>query len=196
MSNYISIIIPSLMKRDLKPTLESIKNQNCSNYITYIIPDIHKKGVAYTLNNGICGIESEYVFICNDDIVLYPHCLEVLSEALQKNKDCSFAYCDFYWNYPTRKKHFMSKEWNYKELQKGNYISEVAMIRRKDICSYSEHLKRLVDWDFWLRMGKGGEKGIYVKEILFEHNDDMKGISSEGNYEHYKKIIYSLHGIK
>jgi glycosyltransferase involved in cell wall biosynthesis len=146
--------------------MESIKNQSYENIEIRSSRDLDCKGQSHCRNAGVKQSTGKYLFFCDADIELYPKCIEIMVESLERNKDRSFVYCDYVLAGDLFGVH-KAESWNPPLLEKYNYISTMSMVRRDDFPGFDEKLKRYEDWDLWLTMAKAGLEGLYIPEVLF-----------------------------
>ena len=79
------------------------------------------------------------------------------------NNDISWVYC----NYILGNKFLKFRNFDEKELNKINYCSTMSLIQAQDFPGFTEHLKRLQDWDLFLQLSEKGKKGKWIDEYLF-----------------------------
>ncbi|MEA3398139.1 MAG: glycosyltransferase family 2 protein [Patescibacteria group bacterium] len=188
----ISIIIPLYNQaKKLDKCLASIKNQTYSNYEIIVVNDrsldrlshlikkyknefgikiefIHNStnhGAPYSRNKGYLRSKGEYILFCDADIVLAPNALEKMLETLRQNPNASYAY-------PAHKYgHKLFRLWPFdaEKLKQMPYIHSTALVRREHLpdMPWDEELKRLQDWDLWLKLLKAGHTGAWVSQTLF-----------------------------
>lgn len=190
----ISIIIPVYNQAEkLKCCLASILLQTYKNYEVIIVNDgstdksgqaakdfaekfkehgIHfhvieqeNKGAPNARNHGFQASKGEYTLFCDADAELEENFLWEMINALQNNKEASYAYSSFWWG----QKLFKLGPFDEKKLRQMPYIHTMSLIRTKDfpVTGWDENLKKLQDWDLWLTMLLEGHKGVWVDKILF-----------------------------
>jgi glycosyltransferase involved in cell wall biosynthesis len=172
----ISIIIPHLPERDISETLKSIKEQTINDYEIIVITDDIRKGACWCRNRGFEKSKGEYLFFCDDDVILAPNCLYKMKQILDTMEDISFVYCNFELIGDINNK-VKGKRFNINKLKEFNYINTMSMIRRFVFPMFDESLERLQDWDLWLTIIDKNYKGYWVDEQLFVSKTDNKGIS-------------------
>lgn len=195
LNHLVSIIIPHIWERALI-CLESLKKQTHRNIEIIVIVDNDQKGPGKPRNQGAHMARGEYLFFCDDDIILRPECIERMLEALERNPDASFSYCD-YDKIGSLVGVEKSREWDPDFLMRQNYISTMSLIRKNDFPGFDEDLERYVDWDLWIRMATENKKGKYIPEVLFKAHFKSGGISVRGPVDRLGKtnILKKKHDI-
>jgi len=156
-------------------------------------------------NIAIKAANGNYITSANTDDRLYPKALEKLAKALDDNKDCALAYADvdivrqidgapvqtFRWG-----------EGGLADLLNGCFIGPMPMWRKslhdkhgyfleKETLLNGEEYKYQVtsDYEFWMRLAKGGEKFYHIKQVLgaylrhennLEHRHSLRSIWENG----------------
>lgn len=205
----ISVIIPMYnAEKTIKQTIESILEQSYKDFEIIIVDDesidnsnqiikIFKERVQYfkidhsgantARNYGAEKANGEYLFFCDDDIILDKNIFTKLKKALDDNDNPSYAYCSF----KIGVKKIPSKKFNVEELKKRNYISTMSLIRKKDFVGFDPDLIKFQDWDLWLTMLEQGKVGVFVPEVLFW----TKG-SPQGKSRWLPRIFYKIPWLK
>lgn len=170
----ISVVVPHLDSRELFFRAYSLPSIEANRPAEIVVSD----GIgnpAIRRNAGAKRATQEYLFFCDDDVVLSSGCLLELFTALEMNPSRAFAYCDFVGVtlpgmpapkagvvYEAKGKHF-----DRDELRKGNFISPMSLVRKSAFPGFDESLYKLEDWDLWLTIASAGKTGIYVPKTLF-----------------------------
>jgi len=190
----ISIIIPHRPDREIR-CIDSINSQTYKNLEVIIQFDDGKHGAAFQRNRGARRAQGEFLFFCDDDIILEPDCLEIMLKELNGQPDCSFAYCDY------RKAGALEgietmEEWCFPAATQRNFVSTMSLIRAGNFPGFDESLTRYQDWDLCIRIGKH-LKGWYIPKTLFTAYFDDDSISMQGRKSrlHNTEIIKKKHGI-
>jgi len=197
----ISIIIPTYQDaKYLIQTLKGILNQSYQNFETIIVDDGLKEearkkiekyledknkekiklikqvpaGAPAARNKGFRQSSGDFLFFCDDDIILEKNVLGKMIEILNKHLDISYVYCDFYLDW----KKFKSFNFNEERLKKMPYISAMSLIRREHFPGWDESLKKFQDWDLWLTMLEKGHRGYHISEALFKAIPRKRGMSN------------------
>lgn len=141
-------------------------------------------------NDGFKKATQPFVFFCDDDILLPANYIELLYNALIKNPNAAFSYTGYHGIVLHPHTHPMhgnfqipNIEFNKEALKQGNYISTMSLMRREVFPLFDESLKRLQDWDLWIRIVKNGGEGILVPSQTFYAYYLDEGITSNENSE-------------
>ncbi|MEA3450086.1 MAG: glycosyltransferase family A protein [Patescibacteria group bacterium] len=188
----ISIIIPIYNQpKKLQACLASIEAQTYGNYEIVLINDrsttklssvlnlfierfglklsIYNNqsnhGAPYSRNKGMRYAKGEYLLFCDADIIMKKIMLEKMHTVLQQNTDTSFVYSNHIFGW----KKFRFWPFDAGKLKNIPYIHSTSLMKREAYPkeAWDESLRRLQDWDFWLRVVEGGHKGIWIDEFLF-----------------------------
>jgi len=194
----ISIIIPTYKEAPyLIKTLDTILVQTYQDFEVIIVDDgltdeARKKTKSYLIgknkikllkqepagapaarNRGFRESKGEFLFFCDDDVILKKDALEKMVKALKEYLEVSYIYCGFYLGW----KIFPSFDFDANKLKKMPYISGVSLIRREHFLGWDESLKKFQDWDLWLTMLEKGYKGFHIPEALFKAIPKREGMS-------------------
>jgi len=190
----ISVIIPHRPDREIR-CIDSINRQTHKNIEVIIQFDDERHGAPFMRNRGARRAQGEFLFFCDDDIILEPDCLEIMVKDLQENPDCVFAYCDY------RKAGALDgaetmEEWCYPAATQRNFVSTMSLIRAGNFPGFDENLTRYQDWDLCLRIGKT-MRGHYIPKQLFTAYFEQDSISTQGpsNRRQNTELIKLKHGI-
>lgn len=138
-------------------------------------------------NAGAELASREYLLFWDDDCIMSAAYLPEMIAALQSSPDkVAFAYCDaLEIVHPEAPRHpfsgvkvRLSKTWNPGSLRRGNYISNMSIMKRAAFRGCDETLKRLVDYDMWLSMVDAGYEGVHVPRVLYHAYYLDQGISA------------------
>lgn len=161
----ISVVIPHMKSRDdffLSYCLPSVES-NCPSEIHVLDGDENNQ---WKRNRGAQLSHQEFLFFCDDDVILSRGLLGALLEGIG---DHDFAYCDYLAaNYPrsTFKRH-TARPFDVRALQKQNYISTMSLVRKSAFPGFDEKIESLQDWDMFLTMTSNGSTGVYVPNVHF-----------------------------
>jgi glycosyltransferase involved in cell wall biosynthesis len=187
----ISVIVPMSEKRNhffynfVYPLLEA-------NRPAEIIVNSDFGGAPKKRNVGFDMSTQEFIFFCDDDILMPKGYLEKLYNLLKANPTKAYAYTGYHGIVMHPETHPMrgnfqipSIPFNGERLKQGNYISTMSLIRREAFPRFDESLKRLQDWDLWLTMLGKGHEGIMLSgvENMYHAYYLDEGITSNGNNE-------------
>jgi glycosyltransferase involved in cell wall biosynthesis len=128
-------------------------------------------GAPHARNVGLQKATGDFVFFCDADVVVRPDLFSRLIEPLISDESRSFSYCDFFFG-----SHLMrGRVFNHAALKKRNFISSMALVRRKDAILWDEALTKFQDWDYWLSLSEKRKTGYYVPGALFRIVPREKG---------------------
>lgn len=219
----ITVIIPCRESDSPEITLGSLAKQTYQNYSAHVITDYRKHGAPWARNFGLSqrSRRTPYVLFSDADILWEKDALEVMMDTLQKAEvhemeypsswRTGYAYGGYYLQEQTmfddKLKTFRgpigSKPWDFEDLIQHNYISTMSLIRREALDAlgtmpWDESLRRLQDWDVWLRMAFAGWRGVWTGGVTFttkirpglsfqsvhrdEHTGDEEGVSYDQAY--------------
>ena len=184
----ISVIVPlSKKRRDffdnfVLPLIEA------NNPAEIIIND-NEGGAPKKRNDGFRKATQDFLFFCDDDILLPADYLGNLLDALDDQPLKGYAYGGYHGIVMHPQSHPMrgnfqipSRPFNANALKQGNYISTMSLMRKEVFPMFDETLKRLQDWDLWLTMLEQGVEGVYIPEKFYAYYLD-EGITSNTNNE-------------
>jgi glycosyltransferase involved in cell wall biosynthesis len=161
----ISVVIPHLKSR------EDFFRSYCLPSVEHNRPrEIHvldgDENNQWKRNKGASLSSQEFLFFCDDDVILSRDFLKKLLEGIG---DHDFAYCDYLAaNYPnSRVKRHTAREFDLKALRKQNYISTMSLVRKSAFPGFDERIESLQDWDMFLTMTSNGSTGVYVANVHF-----------------------------
>lgn len=189
----ISVVVPHLASRDeffQDYCLPSI----WANEPTEVIILTGDQHVQWKRNEGAHRATSEFLFFCDDDIILGKG---MFSKMLGQIGDHDFAYCDYLAaNHPTPGflKH-TAKKFSVPALRRQNYISTMSLVRASAFPGFDEELERLQDWDMFLTMVDRGSTGVYVPEASFIAFWLDKGITGNDNWKTARDQVREKHGL-
>ena len=187
----VSIIVPHQQSR----TDQYIKNYYNQSYPNFeiIVKSGHNINANKLRNEGAKLAKGEYLFFCDDDLILSKNCIKIMVKTLRGTPH-SICYCN-YNRIGLVNGIFKSQTWNIAKLIRGNYISAMSLIRAKGFCGWDESLNRLQDWDVWLTMASQNKTGIWIDKCLFTAVYDNTGISVKGqeDYQQSYNIITDKH---
>jgi len=182
----ISVIIPSRVDDDVL-SIKYLKKQTYKNIEIIVEYDKKQEGASVARNRGKEKAKGEYLFFCDNDLILNPNCLSDLYLALKKSKEAKWVFGKFYingdlfnenkdLNIPKDKK---SVEW----INYFQGISTMSLIEANVNPVFDEEQKRYNDWDLWLSLDKAGFKPAFCNKILFCTRIKPRDISSSSLLE-------------
>lgn len=142
-----------------------ISSLNSRGTITYIRHD-RNRGLAAARNTGIKASRGKYIAYLDDDDVYYPDHVSTLVDSLKSN-NAKVAYTDAYrahqveanGKYVTTLKDVpYSFDFDPDRILQTNFIPVLCFMHERLILNetglFDENLKRLEDWDMWIRMSR------------------------------------------
>lgn len=194
----VSILVPHKpSRRDFFNgyCLPSLRAQGANEILVDEDPEA---GVAVKRNRLAAKARNDYLFFCDDDVVLRGDCIQKMLQALYETqgKDfwttaTAFAYCDYLgvcWPgvpHPTLATSMggstglhRAREFCHATLRQFNYISTMSLLRRIAFTGFDETLPRYMDWDLWLTLTTQGHTGVYIPEVLFQAHYIDAGITA------------------
>ena len=156
------IIIDDGSKDGTKEIIENFASKD--DRIRWVRFEENSGTPALRYNQGMTLAKGEYIAFMFDDDEWYLDALEILHDFIQQNLDCGMIYglADYI---DIRTNKYIGKgfgaEWDYERLVKqGNFLCNNTVLVKKsvinDVGGYDEEpvLKRLCDWDLWVRIGE------------------------------------------
>ena len=165
----ISVITPSLPSRStyLAECIASVTAQTVKPREHLVAVDHQRLGPSAMRNALLAGVAGEWVAVLDDDDLLLPNHLEVLSGA---EGDVIYTYCEVSgkdWN-PNR-------DFDADELRQRSYIPATALIRTsllrelKGWREPSECPSGFEDWDLYLRALDAQAKFTCIPEVTWRY---------------------------
>lgn len=190
----ISIITPSFNQgKFIERTLSSVANQSGaeiehvvfdggstdntveilkrSNSLHYWVSE-KDKGQTDAVNKGISATDGEIIGWLNSDDVYYPDAIARVLEFFRKNPQVDVVYGmadhidinDYpFETYPT-------ESWDFERLKDVCFICQPALFFRRRLINQfgllDDSLHYCMDYEYWLRLGKGGVRFAYLEEKL------------------------------
>ncbi len=179
---FLKKAIESALSQSLKPKEIIVVNDSSidnteevaksfGNKIKYYFVDF--KNAQKTRNFGLEKSTGEFIVFLDADDYFHKDFLRYTQKELERDKELVLVYTDrinlIDKNIQEKlklEKEWKTKEFNYEELKKGNYISITSLIRKNFFKGFDENIARLQDWEAWLRLLKN-KKAKRVPKYLF-----------------------------
>jgi len=158
----VSVIIPSRVEEEII-SLPSLENQSYKKLEIIVERDKKKEGAPVCRNRGFKKSKGDFVLFSDNDLEWDEDAIAILHKTLIENPKAAYAYG----SYTLDGKLVGHQEFSSHDLWKWNYISTMALIRRKDFPGFDPKLKRFQDWDLWLTMLGKGKEGKFCGQCLF-----------------------------
>jgi len=189
----ISVIVPN-RPTEKNESLPSIKRQTYPNIEVINIIDKNLKGQAWARNQGIKKAKGEYIFCCDNDIELRPDCLMNLYKTLQEYKWAGWSFGRFSIDgieYNKNKNDPPENKYCAQFIDYFHGVSTMSLIRAECKPMFDEKMRRLEDWDLWVRLERAGHESIFCDKMLFETKSRPGGVSCGNDLEKWRKFLYS-----
>jgi len=155
--------------------------QKKDNRILYIRNDVNSGLPALRANQGIMHSRGMYISYMFDDDSWRPNALKALVDEIETETRLAVIYggCMMHFSGMDRST-LLKNEFEYYKLIENNLIANNAVIHHKKICEiygmYDMHLtmRRLNDWDLWLRWGKHVSFRL-IDEVISDANVGENG---------------------
>lgn len=213
--DYEVIVIDDCSTKDNSELNEiAVYNKTCHHdqyKVTYHRND-KNEGLPATRNKGILNSSGKYICYLDDDDMLYPNHLELLSSVLENSdykvvySDSMQARCSFT---PAGEINEITKDliWSYDfdkvRLFVENYIPVLCVMHDREclrVGTFDTELPCLEDWDMWIRMSNIYEflhLPIVTSQYTVRVGNIIPGVSSittdMGNFHKYIPVIYDKH---
>lgn len=177
--------------------MKSLKAQTIADEIIIIkVEDEDSLGASWARNEGVKRMrdltgETEFLLFSDNDINWQTNALETMVKVLKLAPKASYAYGRW------RKGNQVYSHFPFqgKVLKETNFISTMSLFRTKDFPKegFDESIKRLNDWELFLRMFlRYNKRGVYVNDLIFETSFPAPGQPSitEGHpIEEYHQAV-------
>jgi glycosyltransferase involved in cell wall biosynthesis len=156
----ISVIVTTHGK-DATACLASVNAQDAEHEVIEVDNDASASAAR---NEGFAKAKGRYVFWLDADCVLKPNILSRMRAQLECCDAFHFVYGDYERVGAFEDKTFVAGEFSLDRLLQANFVSTMSLIRRECVVPWDETIKRLEDWDFWLRVAEAGGQGYYLND--------------------------------
>jgi glycosyltransferase involved in cell wall biosynthesis len=130
------------------------------------------RGQAHAVNKGIAASDGEIIAWINSDDVYYPGALARVVDAFRANPEADVIYgqADHIDARDAIIEPYPTQAWDFAALAERCFICQpAAFVRRSTIERHGaldESLRYCMDYELWLRLGKGGARFHYLPEKL------------------------------
>lgn len=161
--------------------------------------NISNLGLSVSRNIGINMAKYEWIAYLDSDNRMRPHYISAFSDAIASNND---SLC-FYAKYATMSDGIgRGIEFSREKLYNSNYIDSNTIVHHKSLIqkygNYDPSLRRLVDWDFMLRL-TSEKSPIFIPTIVVDYNDsniDGGRISNKESFQKAQSYIIKKHKLR
>lgn len=200
---YVSQAIRSALNQTIRPFEVIVVDDGSTDNSTEVIKKYpvrllkqKNQGVVEAKNNGFHNSKGRFVLFLDADDILQPNAIEEYLKKYQKDKSKGFIYSDMkYFGAEAGK--LKAKEFNIRQLRKGNYIHNSALIKREAFEAIGGYHQRMVggyeDWDLYISLVEQGYKGEYVSKPLLNYRRHKSALSR--NVIEQKKALELIYDV-
>ena len=143
-----------------------------SNYNVSVINQ-ENQGLVSSRNNAIIISSGEFILPLDADDLFEPGMIECCVNALLTNPKASICYTNCRYFGDIEKIPDWIRPWDFAQLCEKDILCYASMYRRRvwdETNGYSDLMNNgYEDWEFWIRAGRHGFKGLYIDSPLFLH---------------------------
>lgn len=141
----------------------------------------------------------EYTMFIDSDCEYADVYIRSLYDAIEKEPEAPFVYCDFTVNdtVKNKKRYHRSGEFSLPRLQENNYIdTSAAIIRSNYVVDFDNDLYRLQDWDFFLTIVEASVfEPVYLPMTLYTNIVREKSTSYSQSYSKSREYVINKHDL-
>lgn len=166
--------------------------------------DQSNKGLATARNVGVAQSSGEIIFFLDSDNTVLPGYASHALSVFNTYPDVTVVYGNpvFFGDIGPVPR-FSTKEYDFDQLLRGNFIDACAFVRKKDfleVGGFSVHpdLQGWDDWELWIKLSLAGKKFHYLNFDCFGYRvrqDSMIGSSDKSKKEFMLNYIGNKYGV-
>jgi GT2 family glycosyltransferase len=129
-------------------------------------------GQTHAINKGIQATSGDIIAWINSDDVYYPGAVQAAIDYFDEHPDVDVVYGDanFIDEHDNVTQAYPTEDWNLDRFKDSCFICQPATFFRRRVVERfglpDERLHFCMDYDFWLRLAKGGAKFAHLKQTL------------------------------
>lgn len=128
------------------------------------------------IEQAILEYDCDWIALLDDDDLLDPEHLEVLTAAAEANPDAALIYPDCRVTLDNvevdRRKFWRQREWDPVAIQRHNWIPVTVLLNVK---AWGRHggfpRAACEDWELWKKFAAAGEQVVYVDQVTWTYRD-------------------------
>ncbi|MBI4763942.1 MAG: glycosyltransferase, partial [Deltaproteobacteria bacterium] len=195
----VEIIVVNDNGVDVADRLGPLNTDNNIHYIKHS----RNRGLAAARNTGIRASRGKYLAYLDDDDLFYPDHLDTLVRFLEAD-DHQVAYTDAYRAHQVKEKDVYrvfkrdvpySFDFDYDRILETNFVPVLCFVHARSCLDavglFDESLKRLEDWDLWIRMSRKF-RFAHIPKITCEFSWRVDGTSMTSAQDQEFAVARSL----
>lgn len=160
-----------------------------------ILVSQENKGPGAARNAGIRVAKGEYILVLDSDDFFEPQFSHKAISLFEKDEAVSIVTCFTDWfSSQEGSKIFEPRGGSIKDALINNVAMGSSMFKKRDwenVSGYDENmLKGYEDWEFYIRLLKGGGKVEVIPEVLFNYRNKNNSRNKKANLEKYELLEY------